>query len=909
MSILDSFNTFSKILLGVGIVDGWKYAVRTKQAKQKAETLVQNKQLREAVTITEKSLAVWSKKPGFGEQLLRKILLGNLLDNLNQQLHQWQQQIREADKLALQGDMVLKQDDGDPLETQIIIKAIAIYQSCSQIIHDERVLKLINWCQQEIQRRQHFQTLVTKAQSHVENRYFQNAIAVYQKAEELYCTDALLEAIKAAKSQVAQEKIYTSALHRAQQAQNQGRLRGAIAVLETALSSFPRDDGQELLQELQQTIKGREKYRQGLAAEKVKDFPAATSLYETAKTLLPNPIECQIRLGIVAIKSENWAIALSHLFNLPGEQAAYLRGFVYAQQENLQQAYREWQGLSFNGISAQREILNSLAQRQRLLYLENIEKFVKLENLELAKAASEEFTHTFGFDPLVENNLKEHIQPRIDVKIWHNSDRSIIVKQIEKDWIALPNIKNLHNLLVAIYYSEHYDFLRLSDLIIILFTALANLTADPILQDIPWLGNQSIDFKLISLELKQRLEAAIDTYKDRDIQTYLNLRDKYRLELVALKLMGEPVQRGMIVNNLFITPGCYQHYISHWRNKVVEQIDKQNQILLSLYTPWGLAVAACLEADIQRAIQLKPLSQTTNNIEQFAQKFIAYHEGCHYLSHKQWQQAITPLKIANSEIRNNIDWQQEIDRLAGLQRQSISAVTEHLEFAQFWYEILGSQPARSYLAEYKAEKIREQIYQKQISLSEALKQLQEIKKIDVQNPIVLDLIEMIQFQQEIAVIEKLLKSNQFDKAVKLAKQSQQQRIRYIVAEICIDILLKGFQNGELSIAEISNLGQWAYELCPEQENVKKIYNFSQELKEIQDLMKRDRFEEAIRRAKNSPHASTRHYVAELFILTIVKGIQKKDIPLEIIKQLGTWAYELCPDEPAFQEIFYSLKLR
>ncbi|MBD2354916.1 peptidase M, neutral zinc metallopeptidase site [Tolypothrix sp. FACHB-123] len=909
MSFLNSFNTFSKILLGVGIVDGWKYAAQTKQAEQKSQKLAQNKQLREAVKVVEQSLAVWSRKPGFGERLLCKLLLGNLLDNLSQELQQWRKQITAADKLALQGDMLLKQDNGDPLATQTIVNAIAIYQSCSQILHDERVLELINRCQQEIQQRQLFQTLVNKARSHAENRYFQNAIAVYQKAEQLYSTEALQEAIKAAKSQVAQEKIYTSALQRAQQAQNQGRLRGAIAVLETALSRFPRDDGRELLQELQQTIKGREQFRQGLAAEKLNDFPAATSLYETAKTLLPNPLDCQIRLGIVAIKTENWAIALSHLFNLPGEQAAYLRGFVYAQQENLQQAYREWQGLSSNAISAQREILNSLAQRHRLLYLQNIEKFIHTENLELAKAATEEFNHTFGFDPLVASNLKEHIQPRIDVKIWQNSDRSAIVKQIEKDWLSQPNITNLHNLVVAIYYSQHQDFLQLSHLIITLFTALANFTENPILQDIPWLGNQPIDFNLISLELKRRLEAAIDSYKDRDVQIYLSLRDKYRLELVALKLMDEPAQRGMKINNILITPGCYQHYSNRWRNKVVEWIDSHHQTLRSLYTPWGLAIAACLEADIQRAMQLKPTTKTTNNIEEFAQKFMAYHEGCYYLSQKNWTQAITPLTEAKSEITNNPDWQQEIDRLAGLQRQAISGITEHVEFAQFWYEILGSQPARSYLAEYKAEKIREQIHQQKISLSQALKDLQEIKKIDAQNPIVLDLMEMIEFQQEIQVIEKLLKNNQFEKAVKLAKHSQQQRIRHLVADICLDILLKGFQNGDLNIEDIANLGQWAYELCPDAENVQKIYKFSQELKEIQSLMKRNRFEEAIQKAKYSQHASTRHHVAELLIMTLVKGMQKKDLSWEVIKQLGSWAYELCPDEPAFQEIFYSLKLR
>ncbi|BAY27692.1 hypothetical protein NIES2100_75170 [Calothrix sp. NIES-2100] len=908
MSILDSFNTFSKILLGVGIVDVWKQAAKTKQAQQKAEILAKNKHLREAVNIAEKSFAVWSKKPGFGERLLCRLFMGNLLDKLTQQLEQWRKQIQEADKLAVKAKNLLKQDHGDPLETEVMVNAIALYQSCLQILDDQQILRAINQCEQEIQQRQHFQTLVKKAQSHAENRYFQHAVAVYRQAEKLYSTEALQQAKKAAKSQVAEEKIYDSTLKRAQQAQNQGKLTAAIALLETALTNFPRSDGLELLQELQQAIKGREHFRQGLAAEKINDLKTATSLYETAKLFLPNPIDCQIRLGIVAIKTQNWAIALSHLIDLPGEQAAYLRGFVYAQQENLQQAYREWQGLSATEITAQREILNTLAQRQRLLAIQNIEVCVNAENLDRAKTASEEFSQKFGFDPLVETNLKEYIQPRIEVELWQKSEPKNLVTQLEKLWLAQPNITTLHNWAVGIYYGDRSNFTNIANLIIALSTALANLTEDPILKDVPWLGNQPIDFKLISLELKRRLEAEIDTYKDTDIPTYLTLRDKYRLELVALKFMGEPSRRGMKVNNIFITPGCYQHYISYWQDIVVERIDSSQQILRSLYTPWGLAVAACLEGDSHRAIQLKPTTKSTNNLEIFAQQFVAYYEGCHYLNHKQWRKAINPLKSAKSEISDSQDWQQEIDRLAGLQRQAIIENAEHLEFAQFWYEIVGSQSAKSYLAEYKAEKIREQISQGKISLSKALKDLEEIKKNDSQNPIVLDLIEMIEFQQEIEGIENLIKNNQLEAAVTRAKQSQLQRIRYIVAEICVDILMKGFKKGDLSFEEIYNLGQWAYELCPDEKTVQNIYRFTQELKEIQYLMKRDRFDEAIKQAKSSQHESIRHYVAEFLIMTLLQGIQKKNLSLEMIQQLGNWAYELCPEEPAFQEIFHSLKL-
>lgn len=75
----------------------------------------------------------------------------------------------------------------------------------------------------------------------------------------------------------------------------------------------------------------------------------------------------------MAIKIEDWTTALSHLENVPGEQAAYLRGFAHAQQGNLQPAHREWQSLTQTMVGYQRDALKSLAQRQRLLAIQNIE--------------------------------------------------------------------------------------------------------------------------------------------------------------------------------------------------------------------------------------------------------------------------------------------------------------------------------------------------------------------------------------------------------------------------------------------------------------------------------------------------------------------------------------------------------
>ncbi|MEH1766784.1 MAG: peptidase M, neutral zinc metallopeptidase site [Nostoc sp.] len=909
MSIVDSFNAFTKTLLGVGIVDAWKQAPQTKEASQKAAQLAQNKHLREAVIIAEKALAVWSRKPGFWERLICQLLLGQLLDNLTQQLKQWRYQVAEVDKLAANAKTLLKQDTGDPLEAQALANAIALYQRCTKILHDDRISRLISQYQQELQRRQQFLTLVTQGQSQAENRFYKNAIAVYREAEKLYSTESLQQAIAASVAQIQQEEIYDIAFEKAQQAQSEGRLQGAIALLKNALTNFSRSDGLDLLQQLQQTLKGKEQFRQGLAAEKAGDFKAAASLYKNAKLLLPNSTYCQIRLALVAIKTQAWAIALNHLEAIPGEQAAYLRGFAYAQQEDLQVAYKEWLGLTTTNIAKQREIIKNLSQRQRLLRLQNIEQLVKAENWQNAKTESTEFIQKFGSDPLVEKNLNEHIQPRLEVEVWQEKNWRIIADKAEEAWILQPNITTLHNWAIANYYLAKTDPLKLLNVIISFSTALANITEDPSLQDVPWLENKPVDFSSVSLELKRRIAALIDTWKDKNIQEYFNLRDWYRLELVSLNLMGEPSQWGMKIKDVFITPSCYQQYLTEWQGSYNNRINAHQKILNSLYTNWGLAMAACLEGDYQRAIQLKPSTTDNSDIAAFAQKFVAYHEGCYQLQQQKWQKAIIPLKQAKPEIKTSNDWQQEIDRLCGLQRQIISEFQEHLEFAKFWYDLLESRDARSYLAEYKAEQIREQIANEQISSEIALRELQKIKEIDNQNPIVIDLIKRIEFNQELELIDNLLKNNKFEEAVQRAKKSQHQRIRSIVSDICVEILIKGFQNRDLGFEDIYQLGYWAYELCPDDPNVQEVYRFSQELKDIQNLMKCDRFDEAVHRAKYSQHNSIRHYVADFFIKTLLKGIQNRDLSFDLIQQLGRWSYELCPDEPAFQEIYHSLKIR
>ena len=340
----------------------------------------------------------------------------------------------------------------------------------------------------------------------------------------------------------------------------------------------------------------------------------------------------------------------------------------------------------------------------------------------------------------------------------------------------------------------------------------------------------AVDFKAVSLELQNRIQVAIANVKAKNKHEYLNLRDRLRLELTALKLMGDPIVSGMRINDIWVAPGCYNCYYSRWRLTIVNQINAEHKILNCLYTDWGLALAACLLGNSSRAIHIKPVRTPENEIEVLAQKLIAYYESCYHLQQNKWRDAIIPMQIAQSEMDTRADWKQEIDRLCTLQRQSIQKVTnpseqltEHLEFAQFWYDTLKSKLAREYLAEFTAEKIRSQIADEKITLEEGLQKVRELKQIDVENPVVLDLISKIEFDQELKAIENLLKTEQLEAAVQRAKRSNYQRIRKTMAEICVEILVQSSETQELSVEYMYKLGRWAYELCPYEPDFQEIY--------------------------------------------------------------------------------------
>ena len=727
------------------------------------------------------------------------------------------QKHRKANKLYLEAKALEQKDTKNPYDLTKIKQALALYKQCKKLVNKPEYSKAVKQCQREIDDRYRFQYLLADGRKKVDKSYFKEALIEFVKAQKLFYTSELKAEISKCQDNIKQEESYEIDLKQSARMASQGRFNEALDLLIPAVTMFVRQDGEDLLNKLRIVVRGKDLYQLGLIAEDRDEIENAIANYRQALELIPEYINCRLRLAILAVK-DNPQQAISYLQAVEGEQATYIRGFAYAQIKDWQQANREWRSINKISVDIQRSILKKIIDRDRLSRICEIENLLTEGQLEIAKSVSLEFIKKFGSDAVVKFNLESHIQPILEKSNWNDGNWQKTVTRLEQTWLEKQNIKSLHNWAIATYCQAQINSNKLDSCIIAWSTALANLNSDPTLQNVPWLKSSSIDLEDVVDRLKQILENAIDAVKDSKIDEYLRLRDIYRREMVALSLVKQN-GCGVKIKQLFVLPGCYQRCRNY-----LPITSLPTKIWGALYTDWGLAVAACYENDTARAIKIKPSRSPSDQSDRFAYCFVSYHEGCYYLQNLDWRKAIKPFEQAKSEIRAESNWRKEIDRLCEAQRQKIKDFNEHWEFSKFWYELLDSQSARNYFAEQSAIQVGLKIDDKKISLQQGLDELRAIRNnIDRNNTTTLNLIETAEIQLELEKIDRAMQQ-EFKRAIAIAKQSRHERVRFRVAEVCIDILLKGAEEGSLNFDGMYQLAQWASELCPQEPAFMPIYN-------------------------------------------------------------------------------------
>lgn len=816
-----------------------------KTQAQRAKEFARKRQLREAVKIANYLIDSWASLSQW-EQKIWRLQIETLPEELSQQYKRWQANFKQASQIFERAVSIQYSDQGDPTQTETLMEAMNLYQSANDLLNDSKIKSTLRRCQREIARRQHFNNLLNQAKQQAQQRYFKEAYEFYQKAKELYTTPTVQEAIANCQLQITQEEQYLKKLQQVRQIAQSGQFGVAFKLLKSLIKVFPRSDGEFLLKQLSRVLKGKQHFNAGLLAEQQQDLQAAEAYYRQSKEILPEFSISTFRLGIVAVKAERFADAIQALEKVRGKQATYVRGFAYAKQNAFQQAQEQWQLLTtYPQVQAQSKILNQIEHRQKLQVMSLIEQDVDNNNLNVAKGKSQLFLTNFGHNSIVKSNLENHIQASLIANQWKTNDWQQIYTIAEQLWSETFNIETLHNWFVAAFYYAQADNSKLGyqlkvgecgaprrtpvnlvplyaatrkllDLIIAGSMALANLESDPSLKDIPWQANKPVNLAEFRTTVTELIGSLVDAVREQDMQDYLRLRDAYRVEVLALKQINSAYS--VRFYDLYFTPGCYSRYQDR-----LPELSYPPEILGTLYTPWGSAVAACLDGDSVRAQAIKPNLFPSKPIEIFADHLISYYQGCDYLQNQKWKLAVSPLSRAKPTIQKQTEWQEEIDRLCVAQRQQISEDDEHIKFAQFWYELLTSKASASYLAEYKARRIREQFSEDRISLSNALKQAKDLISIDRNNPVVSTLINDFECLQEMEEVVRLLDQNRFDDAVRYAKRSRHDRVRTGLMEFFIKIIVEGMKSGRISGDELHLLGRWAYELDPYCSELQALY--------------------------------------------------------------------------------------
>jgi hypothetical protein len=797
----------------------WNQSLESKALAQVAIELAESKQLHKAIQQAKKAKSLWSEHPNLLERNFCQMTMGKLLHELTEHIATWQQQTAYADQLMLRA----KSYEGkleDPTNYTDLTIALSLYEQAISITKIKEYHDAIQRCKQELSQRQQYEHLLHQARQQEANYFFREAKESYTQAILLYGRPEVDAALANCSAHLQAETVYEQVLREANQLAQRGEFSEAIALAKPATEKFVRADGKEFLSRLNRIVRSKEQFKSGLAIEQSGDFEQAHTIYASALESLPELTECRTRLSVVAIKTNRHHEVSNVLKNLPDEQSAYLRGLAYAKQGDLQKADREWLPIEANpSVASQRKTLKTLAQWEKLLLLRQIEQQVDALALNAAKTSSLQFVQKFGGDDTVEENLRGHIQARMESELWKTQDWDAIAQSAQENWLTQQDITSLHNWAIACYYrvksrSEQPGYIQsLQDFIPVWLTALANFKDDPALHQLAWTNPASVDCTKTISQLRQKLESLIDELKEKDVKTYLQLRDHYRLGSTVSRLLGDRSKE------LVILPKC----LAGERVKSKNSNISKNLLERSLYTDWGLAVAACIEGDVERAIQLKPYQNDTTPEKKYAHQFVAYHEGCYHLKDYDWRKAMFALKKAQTEITATPEWKEYLNQLCNEQRQKIHSQDDHLQFAEIWYELLKSPAARSYLAETKTEALREKLASDKISENKAKGELKEILKLDPQNPVTLDLYEKVQASIDIPEICRLLKAGNTQAAMRLARQSDSQLTRTKIAELFITIILDGLKHGRIERSEVYQFGQWAYELAPDEPSFLEIF--------------------------------------------------------------------------------------
>ncbi len=643
---------------------------------------------------------------------------------------------QQAEASIRQAKQEIERDTYSPFEIDRLLLAIDFYQESYRIVNNSSCIQAIENIQLEIDRRQQFQVLFRTATEHFHHQRFSAALTDLLAAQALYSPQKLIETIGECQEKVRIQTEYFQALDKAKELSYAGKLRDALELVNVAVAEFTCAEGENLQFKLSRAIAAREQLRLGSIEQSLGDLAAAKSHYSAAISLMPGWQEPELKIAIIELKTGSIDEGLARLVNIDDPRTKFLEGSIYTQRQEYQSARAAWAKVDRELVREYWQMLSNMTQEQQKLIQPQIKALVEQQELEQARTLSLDFIDKYGVDALIQTNLTNCILPAIETKMWATQDWEKIAVFARETWLNRGDIISLHNWAIALYYATQSND-NIEELIVAWATAIANIDIDPTIQDLPWLGTKSLSSIELSNNLWGILEQRIESIKEVDLPRYLHLRDRYRQELWAMKLSQSEPKAKIVVGEIIILPAMYQKYYAHI------QLTGMPQIWQTLYTDWGLAVAACLAGDPQRSAIIQAELGVNSSLDELAYHFVLYSQGCDYLQQDDWRKAIYPLTEAKNTIKTNHEWAERIDILCANYRRKIDAFEEHLDFSKLWYDLVASPRSEAYAIEYQALKIHFDWYHSSVSDELSLAKIEKLLNDYPEHPIVREMFDQI----------------------------------------------------------------------------------------------------------------------------------------------------------------------
>jgi hypothetical protein len=832
--VIGLINSLTMLCCGVGVIDIRDRAKQTKDFLIKSEERAKTRRLKEAIQLAKSGTRLWSLNPNFWEKLFRKWFLSDLLIKLEESSKKWSGQMQNAQRLIQEGNNLLTLVSDDPKEYENLEKALHCLQRAKNLLFDPKVNEQVKSYSDELQQRKHWLELFEDAQANALAKYFLRALPIYEEAQKFYPTDELNNLIAVCKSGVIAEKQYCRELKNAKSFCQQADFPKAFKAARMAIASFPREDGQKFLRSLERILESKTIFQKGLQHEQSRELDLALDCYTRAYKLMPDLLECRFRQVIVVCKQENWEQALTFLDGLNGDRASYLRGFIFAKQQNYDDNAREWQELRSSELNVQRSKLEIIKQKAYLLNLQAIEKFVDRGDIEKAAEVSHKALERHPQAEVIRKNLDTHILPRLDSEAWKQTEInwSTLLEKTRSIWLERPNIQSLHNWAIAAYYcamnTEHPKLALIMEFNASWGTAIANLPDDPSLSNLPWLGNATPDRSQLKQKLEELWDRVLDRVKGHDLNTYMQVRDWQRLDRYTLNILTSSTKPIIKLGSTWILPSTIDFLqqfekLNNSLRKSMLDLKHQHTLLPTssqlslLYSPLGIAIAACLDGDVERGLQLKNYNSGYLNHKEHlnnAHAMLSYFESCHLLKKNQWQNALQLAKQFKQSIQKNSEWLSEIDRLCESIVRELDE-KDQITFAKLWLETTSSKASRNYYTECKTEEIRMQIGKERITPQQGLSKLRELTDIDTSNPVYRDLINRIEVILVNEEVHQYLKRGETENAFNRAMRSGNREVKQTLAEVLFSVLQEADRTGRISQWERMQVVGWITNLVPD----------------------------------------------------------------------------------------------